>query len=68
MIKGNYGQIIQGIIIAIISVICGYFMEPLMAVLGLLIASSYVEVAIVQYYSRVSEAERSEKEKEITQS
>ncbi|HKM33562.1 MAG TPA: hypothetical protein VJY54_02335 [Lachnospiraceae bacterium] len=67
MIRENYGQIIQGIIIAIIAVICGYFIEPLMAVLGLLIASSYVEVAVVQYYRRESSTEHSEKEREVTQ-
>ena len=67
MLRENYGQIIQGIIIAIISVILGYFMEPLMTALGLLIASSYVGVAVAQHYSRESSAEYSEKEIEVTQ-
>ena len=67
MIRVNYGQIIQGILIAIISVICGYFMEPLMAVLGLLIASSYIGVAVVQYYSRESSVNGSEIEQEASQ-
>lgn len=68
MLRENYGQIIQGIIVAIASIICGYFIEPLMAVLGLLIASSYVEVAVVQHFSRSSTVEHREKEKEVTQS
>lgn len=47
-----YGQIITSIIIAIVSVLLGYFEEPLMAVLGLLIAATDTGVALLVHHSQ----------------
>ncbi len=61
MSKVNYGRIIQGILIAVISIVLGYYMEPLIAVLGLLIATSYVAVAVVQHLDSETLAEHRKK-------